>query len=291
MKATCRGNRNENTHISDSYDDAFTATSKEQFFVCDTGFVTVGKHVTPSAYGTFWETRVDTPECAMIPQSTVACYASLSIMAVAAKSGGLPKFTGNRQPGGTSLPNPRMIMLVPRNDDLTKYLQFLIRPVVSDHKLYFSTLQKDGGTTKAIPSFHRDLETRNAGWIFYYSVEQKRKSSDSLQRRVRSRVADRHLPTHRMAIQNAGTNNISNEGSENVYYSVLFLCEHEREFLEGNILPDHIIREQDPDLFEALSKGVDTDRPQNDRCKTVTLCKRPHDDLDHDIHEGEKAKK
>ncbi|GJR40834.1 hypothetical protein Tco_1216518 [Tanacetum coccineum] len=47
----------------------------------------------------------------------------------------------------------------------------------------------------------------------YYFAEQKRKNSDSLHRRVRSRVADRCLPTHRMAIQNAGTNNISNEGS------------------------------------------------------------------------------
>ncbi|GKC18702.1 hypothetical protein Tco_1020852, partial [Tanacetum coccineum] len=56
MKATGRGNRNENTHISDSYDDAFTATSKEQFAVCDTSFVTFG---------------VDTPECTMIPQSAV----------------------------------------------------------------------------------------------------------------------------------------------------------------------------------------------------------------------------
>ncbi|GJV04402.1 hypothetical protein Tco_1337971 [Tanacetum coccineum] len=37
-----RGGRNENTHKSDSYDDAYTATSKEQLSVCDTGFVVVG---------------------------------------------------------------------------------------------------------------------------------------------------------------------------------------------------------------------------------------------------------
>ncbi|PWA96046.1 ARF-GAP domain 5 [Artemisia annua] len=57
------------------------------------------------------------------------------IMAAAAKSGGLPKFTGNGQPvpGGTNLPNqnwtnvgyqvPGMNMPVPGNDDLAKYLQ------------------------------------------------------------------------------------------------------------------------------------------------------------------------
>lgn len=59
-------------------------------------------------------------------------------MAAAAKSGGLPKFTGNGQPvpGGTNLPNqnwtnvgyqvPGMNMPVPGNDDLAKYLQQVI---------------------------------------------------------------------------------------------------------------------------------------------------------------------
>nr|GEU34580.1 hypothetical protein [Tanacetum cinerariifolium] len=37
------------------------------------------------------------------------------------------------------------------------------RPAVSDHKLYFSTLKKDGRITEVIPSFHRDLETRKVG--------------------------------------------------------------------------------------------------------------------------------
>ncbi|GKC95799.1 hypothetical protein Tco_1161241 [Tanacetum coccineum] len=96
------------------------------------------------------------------------------------------------------------------------------RPAVSDHKLYFSTLQKDGRTTEAIPSFHRDLETRNVGadlfWFFcfayglpYCSVEQNRKHSDSLQRRVSSHVTDRNLPSHGTDTQNAGSNLISIE--------------------------------------------------------------------------------
>nr|GEY11908.1 RNA-directed DNA polymerase, eukaryota [Tanacetum cinerariifolium] len=45
-------------------------------------------------------------------QPSHTCYASSSIMAAAAKSGGLPKFAKNGQPGGTSLPNPEMIMPV-----------------------------------------------------------------------------------------------------------------------------------------------------------------------------------
>ncbi|GKD09371.1 putative reverse transcriptase domain-containing protein [Tanacetum coccineum] len=36
--------------------------AKNSFLVCDTNFVALGEHVTPSACGTFWETRVDTPE-------------------------------------------------------------------------------------------------------------------------------------------------------------------------------------------------------------------------------------
>nr|GEY42616.1 hypothetical protein [Tanacetum cinerariifolium] len=190
MKAIGHGNRNENTHIFYSYDDAFTATSKEQFSVCDTGFVTVGEHITPSVFQYLSNLEcviagVDTLECAMIPyygrinelsivddsgvdgrphvheedqrnyfaqrcqlshslcnqvcrycgamfwfyEKLSACYASSSIMAAAAKSGGLPKFTRNGQPGGTSLPNPEMIM--PVSNRLSKVIGDCISPVQS----------------------------------------------------------------------------------------------------------------------------------------------------------------
>nr|GEY63148.1 hypothetical protein [Tanacetum cinerariifolium] len=70
---------------------------------------------------------VDTPECAMIPQSAVGLPLLWAKFWFNEKlSGGLPKFTGNGQPGGTSLPNPGMIMPVPGNDDLAKYLQQVI---------------------------------------------------------------------------------------------------------------------------------------------------------------------
>ncbi|GJX51124.1 hypothetical protein Tco_0277969 [Tanacetum coccineum] len=143
MKVTGRGNRNENTHISDSYDDAFTATSKEHFSVCDTGFVDVGEHVTPSACATFRRhVRVDTPECTMIPQSAVGTDVHSNLPSVNGRPhvreenqrnyiaqrrqpshSGLPKFTRNGQPGGTSFPNLGIIMLISGDDDLAKYLQ------------------------------------------------------------------------------------------------------------------------------------------------------------------------
>ncbi|GKB09002.1 hypothetical protein Tco_0837314 [Tanacetum coccineum] len=50
------------------------------------------------------------------------------------------------------------------------FLRFLAGPAVSDHKLYFSTLQKDDRTTEAIPSFHKHLETRNVGYIQFLHV-------------------------------------------------------------------------------------------------------------------------
>nr|GEW49758.1 hypothetical protein [Tanacetum cinerariifolium] len=139
---------------------------KKQFSICETGFVVVGEHVTPSACGTFWKTRVDTPVCAMIPQSSVGTDVHSNLPSVNGRPhvreenqryyattvpryntccmSGQPKkdvkndiislfekgnnttspyVDGNRQPGGTSLPKPGMIMPVPGNDDFAKYLQ------------------------------------------------------------------------------------------------------------------------------------------------------------------------
>ncbi|GKD03506.1 hypothetical protein Tco_1178480, partial [Tanacetum coccineum] len=68
-----------------------------------------------------------------------------------------------------------------------------------------SSRQKDSGTIKTRPSFHRDLEKKNVGFLeflhedgFPYS-----KHSDILHRHVRIRVIDRNLPLHGTATENA----------------------------------------------------------------------------------------